>query len=148
MLILARRGKTVIGAGEREQTRLMQESGRVGVGQRLQAGQALSAETRATGETALRGGQALGARLSEYERDLHRYVQRLEGMLPICAFCKSIRDQAGAWVPLETFIAERSDAEFTHSVCPSCGRTHYPNVDYDDAGPDHTLGSNPESVEE
>lgn len=66
------------------------------------------------------------ARLSEHERQLHRYVLKLEGLLPICSFCKSIRNEAGDWERLETFVAARSDAEFTHGFCPTCARTHYP----------------------
>jgi hypothetical protein len=65
------------------------------------------------------------ARLSEHERQLHRYVVKLEGLLPICSFCKSIRNQAGDWEHLEAFISERSEAEFSHGCCPRCAETHY-----------------------
>lgn len=60
------------------------------------------------------------ARLSEHERQLLRYVVRLEGLLRICAVCKSIRNERGAWEPLEAFISDRSDADFTHGLCPRC----------------------------
>ena len=70
------------------------------------------------------------ARLSEHERELHRYMVRLEGLLPICAFCKNIRNKAGDWEPIETYISERSEAEFSHGFCPTCGKTHYPDFDY------------------
>lgn len=65
---MALREKTQIGSGEREQSRLMMQAGETGVGQRLQAGQQLAQQTTRTGEIALQGGQALGARLGEYER--------------------------------------------------------------------------------
>ena len=65
------------------------------------------------------------SRLSEHERQLHRYVLKLEGLLPICAFCKSIRNEAGEWERLETFVAARSDAEFTHGFCPNCAKERY-----------------------
>jgi hypothetical protein len=65
------------------------------------------------------------ARLSEHERELHRHVQTLEGLLPICSFCKGIRNESGEWERLETFIAERSEAQFSHSFCPSCLKKHY-----------------------
>ena len=68
------------------------------------------------------------ARLSEHERALHRHVHTLEGLLPICAFCKSIRTQAGKWEPLESYISKRSEAHFSHGFCPPCGKEHY---DYD-----------------
>jgi hypothetical protein len=69
------------------------------------------------------------ARLSGHERDVHRYVRRLEGLLAICSFCKSIRNNAGDWEPLETFISTRSDTRFTHGLCPGCGKLHYPDID-------------------
>ena len=95
---------------------------------------------RFVGPTVFRGAFILlmglwVARLSEHERALHRYVQRLEGLLPICAFCKSIRNKAGQWEPMEAFISERSEAQFSHSFCPSCSKTHYPDFDYHGAVP-------------
>jgi hypothetical protein len=74
------------------------------------------------------------ARLSEHERALHRHVQTLEGLLPICSFCKSIRNESGEWKRLETFISERSEAQFSHGFCPSCWKAHYPELG--DAPPD------------
>ena len=71
------------------------------------------------------------ARLSEHERVLTRYVQRLEGLLPICSFCKSIRNTDDQWEPLETFISKRSDAEFSHGFCPTCVKTHYEHLSAD-----------------
>ena len=68
------------------------------------------------------------ARLSEHERELRRHVQTLEGLLPICSFCKSIRNESGEWKRLETFISERSEAQFSHGFCPSCWKTHYPEL--------------------
>ena len=68
------------------------------------------------------------ARLSEHERALDRHVHALEGLLHLCSFCKSIRNEAGEWTRLETFIAERSDAEFSHGFCPACWRAHYPEL--------------------
>ena len=54
-------------------------------------------------------------------------VKALSGLLPICSSCKSIRDDRGYWNRVEAYIAERSDATFTHSICPSCTRTLYPD---------------------
>lgn len=65
------------------------------------------------------------ARLAEHERQLLRYVVKLEGLLPICSVCKSIRNERGAWEPLESFISDRSDANFTHGLCPTCVKRHY-----------------------
>lgn len=65
------------------------------------------------------------ARLSEHERALRHHVESLEGLLPICSFCKSIRNNAGNWEPLEEFVSTRSEAQFSHGFCPPCGKTHY-----------------------
>jgi hypothetical protein len=65
------------------------------------------------------------ARLSEHERSLHRYVLKLEGLLPICSFCKSIRNEAGDWEPLEAFISTRSKAQFSHCFCANCLQRQY-----------------------
>jgi hypothetical protein len=65
-------------------------------------------------------------RLAALERDLDHHVKVLEGLLPICSFCKSIRGDSGEWEPLETFISRRTEAEFSHGVCPSCVSKHYP----------------------
>jgi hypothetical protein len=64
-------------------------------------------------------------RLSQHERTLRQRVRTLEGLLPICSFCKNIRNEAGEWERLETYITSRSGAEFSHSFCPSCGKRHY-----------------------
>ncbi len=44
----------------------------------------------------------------------------LEGLLPICSRCKKIQDAAGNWVGVETYVAQHSEADFTHGVCPHC----------------------------
>jgi PAS domain S-box-containing protein len=53
-------------------------------------------------------------------------VKQLEGILPICSFCKRIRDEDGTWQPMETYIGNRSRVEFSHGFCPDCGRKYYP----------------------
>jgi hypothetical protein len=73
------------------------------------------------------------ARLSEYEHALERKVQVLEGLLPICSFCKSIKNEAGEWERLEGYISRRSETQFSHGVCPSCQGIHYPEYARDDA---------------
>ena len=57
------------------------------------------------------------------EQDLRaalREVKTLRGMLPICANCKKIRSEEDQWIPVEVFIQERSQASFTHGICPTC----------------------------
>jgi len=47
-------------------------------------------------------------------------IKQLEGIIPICAYCHSIRDDEGAWDQLENYIANHTDATFSHGVCPKC----------------------------
>lgn len=56
-------------------------------------------------------------------------VKTLAGMLPICASCKKIRDDSGYWNQIESYIKERSDANFSHSICPECADKLYPEYD-------------------
>jgi PAS domain-containing protein len=53
-------------------------------------------------------------------------VRELSGLLPICASCKSIRDDKGYWTRLEAYLSEHSKAEFSHGICPDCARKLYP----------------------
>ena len=53
-------------------------------------------------------------------------VKRLTGLLPICASCKNIRDNEGAWHQLEVYIRDHSAVEFTHTLCPLCERRFSP----------------------
>lgn len=53
-------------------------------------------------------------------------IKTLEGILPICAACKKIRDESGQWQALERHIGDRSNATFSHSLCPECARNLYP----------------------
>lgn len=60
------------------------------------------------------------------KRALEKEINTLKGILPICSFCKKIRNQEGAWEALEAYITTRSEAEFSHSLCPDCAKKHYP----------------------
>ncbi|HCZ12839.1 MAG TPA: histidine kinase [Nitrospiraceae bacterium] len=53
-------------------------------------------------------------------------VKTLSGMLPICSSCKKIRSDEGYWQQIEVYISERSEAEFSHSICPECAKKLYP----------------------
>ena len=62
-------------------------------------------------------------------KDLQRSlaeVKTLSGMLPICSFCKKIRDDKGYWNQIEAYIHEHSDATFSHGICPDCTQKLYP----------------------
>jgi hypothetical protein len=49
----------------------------------------------------------------------------LSGLIPICGSCKKIRDNQGAWRPLEFYISQHSEAEFSHGICQDCARLHF-----------------------
>jgi len=60
------------------------------------------------------------ARLNvELSERLHE-IRTLSGLLPICAWCKNIRDDKGYWQQLEGYIADRTAAQFSHGICPEC----------------------------
>ena len=55
-------------------------------------------------------------------------IKTLEGLLPICANCKNIRDDNGYWHQVEVYIRNNSKAEFSHSICPTCAQKLYPEL--------------------
>jgi hypothetical protein len=52
----------------------------------------------------------------------------LSGLLPICSFCKKIRNKEDHWELLESYITARSESKFTHGLCPECREKHYPEL--------------------
>ena len=64
--------------------------------------------------------------ISELETALSK-VKLLSGIVPICMYCKEIRDDQGYWNQLEAFISEHSEAEFSHGICPKCAKAHFPD---------------------
>ena len=61
-------------------------------------------------------------------KDALNEVKTLSGLLPICASCKKIRDDNGYWNQIEAYIGDRSEAEFSHSICPECFKKLYPEI--------------------
>jgi hypothetical protein len=62
-------------------------------------------------------------RLQKQNRDLKQaliQIKRLEGLLPICSYCKKIRDDQNYWREVEMYIGARTDAKFSHGICPDC----------------------------
>jgi DNA-binding response OmpR family regulator len=83
------------------------------------------AELRArirVGERVLELQQRLADRVDELERALAQ-VSQLQGLLPICMYCKNIRNDQNFWEKVETYVAEHSRATFTHGICPECRAT-------------------------
>lgn len=53
-------------------------------------------------------------------REARSHVRNLEGIIPICMYCKKIRDDGDSWQQLERYISEHSEALFSHGICPTC----------------------------
>jgi CRP-like cAMP-binding protein len=73
--------------------------------------------------------QMMSRRLRAAEKFI---VNTLGSFLPICASCKKIRDKDGSWVPVEVYISDRSETEFSHGICPECAKKLYPEFYKDD----------------
>jgi len=52
-------------------------------------------------------------------------LDRLQGLIPICAYCKKIRQEQGTWQQLEAYLTEHSHALFSHTICPECKEREY-----------------------
>ncbi len=63
--------------------------------------------------------RALAARVDELEEALSQ-VKQLQGMLPICSYCKKIRDDQNYWQKVENYISDHTDVKFSHGICPDC----------------------------
>lgn len=94
-------------------------------------------QPRELSETQLRTLEALARQVVtqiELQRVSAQLAEALEkvdlmaGLIPICSYCKGIRNDQGYWSTVEEFIEQRSDAEFTHGVCDRCMQTHFPEA--------------------
>lgn len=80
------------------------------------------AELRArvqVGEHVLELQGNLAARVRELEAALSQ-VKQLQGLLPICSYCKKIRDEQNYWHRVESYLSEHAEVEFSHGICPAC----------------------------
>jgi sigma-B regulation protein RsbU (phosphoserine phosphatase) len=78
----------------------------------------------------LRARIGVGSRVVELQTALERriieleeaslHIKTLQGILPICAYCKKIRDDKSYWHQVERYVMSHTDAQFSHSVCPDC----------------------------
>lgn len=80
--------------------------------------QELRARVR-VGETVVNLQQSLAARVEELEIALGK-VKNLQAILPICSYCKHIRDDQNYWQQVDTYISRHTDAQFSHGICPDC----------------------------
>ena len=74
------------------------------------------------GERMVKLQSELAARVNELEEALS-HVKQLQGLLPICCYCKKVRDDKDYWQDVETYFSERSDLLFSHGYCPACFET-------------------------
>ena len=74
------------------------------------------------GETVLDLQQKLAGRVIELEDALGQ-VRVLQGILPICSYCKHVRDDKDYWQSVECYISKHSEAKFSHGICPTCYET-------------------------
>ena len=79
--------------------------------------------------TALREIQAERETLIRELQQALSEVKTLKGLIPICAGCRRIRDDSGAWNPLEAFVRNTFDADFSHGLCPECAKREYEAFD-------------------
>jgi sigma-B regulation protein RsbU (phosphoserine phosphatase) len=75
------------------------------------------------GERVIRLQEDLSRRVRELEEAISR-VKALEGLLPICMYCKKVRDDHNYWEQVESYVGKRSGARFTHGICPECEAKH------------------------
>ncbi len=74
----------------------------------------------------------LNTQLADKNKELEEAmaeVKILRGILPICSFCKKIRDDKGYWNQLEHYLSTRSEILFSHGICEDCLEEHYPEID-------------------
>jgi sigma-B regulation protein RsbU (phosphoserine phosphatase) len=80
------------------------------------------------GERMVKLQRSLAARIAEVEAAL-AHVQRLQGLLPICSYCKKVRNETNYWEQVESYLSSHSDLDFTHSICPDCMETMLKELD-------------------
>jgi phosphoserine phosphatase RsbU/P len=82
-------------------------------------------ETRIlAGERILQLQESLASKVSELEKALTE-VKTLRGLIPICMYCKKIKDDQASWQKMESYIESHTSASFSHSLCENCYHTHY-----------------------
>ncbi len=84
------------------------------------AAMSLLTRPRVTRGQLLVGGVLVGSGIGERILKYTTQVRQLEELLPICSYCKKIRDDKNYWQQMEGYINERTGSEFSHSICPDC----------------------------
>ena len=71
------------------------------------------------GERMIKLQRSLAARVAELEESV-AHIRRLQGLLPICSYCKSVRNEANYWERVDSYLTSHSDIKLTHGICPTC----------------------------
>ena len=71
--------------------------------------------------------KAMMSNIEELEETL-AHVEQLQGIIPICAWCKKIRDDSEYWTSVEDYVSKHSEAKFSHGICPECMEEQYPET--------------------
>jgi hypothetical protein len=72
--------------------------------------------------------RSLAARVAELEVAL-AHVQKLQGLLPICSYCKKVRNETNYWEQVDSYLMSHSDVTLTHGICPQCMETMMKQLD-------------------
>jgi DNA-binding response OmpR family regulator len=80
------------------------------------------------GERMVKLQRSLAARVAELEVAL-AHVQRLQGLLPICSYCKKVRNETNYWEQVDSYLMSHSDVQLTHGICPQCMETMMKQLD-------------------
>ena len=74
------------------------------------------------------GRQVRGAAIRDLtqQKETEKEIQTLRGILPLCSFCKKIRDDKGYWEQVDIYIHKHTEADISHSICPECLKKYYP----------------------
>ncbi len=68
-------------------------------------------------------------RYAQYElQEALKQIKILDGLVPICSYCKNVRDENGYWQSVEAYIRKRSEADFSHCICESCAKQRFPEI--------------------
>jgi len=62
-----------------------------------------------------------------YRRRYKKEIDKLEGLLPICSYCKKIKSDEGSWQSVDSYLTRKADMDFSHGICPDCMKEVYPD---------------------
>lgn len=83
----------------------------------------------ATDITARKRAEQEREKLIDQLQEALNEIKTLQGILPVCSYCKKVRDDEGNWNKIEAYIQRRSEAKFSHGICPECASERFPDDD-------------------